>query len=187
MTEIRALEPQADAAVGDALLEHDLQQISRGDRAAFERLYRRTSVKLLAVCRRVLPEVHDAEEALQAAYLTIWRRAETYNRSRGRPMTWLITLAHRSAIDTFRQRRRSSQTLSPLVADPPAGFAAEASDASMLELCLQSLEEFDRRLLHTAFFEGATYGELAQRSEAPLGTIKSRIRRALHKLAECLR
>lgn len=169
-----------------------LQNVATGDRAAFEEVYRRTSVKLFGVCLRILPVRHEAEEALQEAYLQVWRRAGAFDASRGTAMTWLITLTRNRAIDRLRSGGK--------IATSPIELAAEVSDDApsapqILEMgedeqrlahCLGTLENAEHHLIRTAFFEGSTYAELAARASTPLGTIKSRIRRALLKLRDCL-
>lgn len=169
-----------------------LQNVATGDRAAFEEVYRRTSVKLFGVCLRILPVRHEAEEALQEAFLQVWRRAGAFDASRGTAMTWLITLTRNRAVDRLRAGGK--------IATSPIELAAEVSDDApsapqILEMgedeqrlahCLGTLENAEHHLIRTAFFEGSTYAELAARASTPLGTIKSRIRRALLKLRNCL-
>lgn len=177
---------------GAILLDALLEQVAAGDRLAFARVYRLTSTKLYAVCTRILPVRQDAEEALQETYLSIWRRAITFDPDRGKAMTWLITLARNCAID----RRRATRPTEPLPAifsdttADPAPLAWETAERRESEArllgCLDGLARDDARLIRTAFYEGSTYAELANRAATPLGTIKSRIRRALTKLAECL-
>lgn len=169
-----------------------LQRVAAGDRGAFEEVYRRTSVKLFGVCLRILPTRQEAEEALQDAYLSVWQRARSFDPARGSAMTWLITLTRNRAIDRLRGSGRALGVpieLAAEVADPsplaPALLDA-SEDEQRLARCLGTLESGDARLIRTAFFEGSTYAELAQRLTTPLGTIKSRIRRALLKLRECL-
>ena len=175
-----------------ASLAETLQRVGSGDRAAFEEVYRRTSVKLFGVCLRILPVRQEAEEALQEAYLSVWRRANLFDATRGSAMTWLISLTRNRAVDRLRSGGRIASA--PLewaddVADPApvASTLLEiGEDEQQLAHCLATLEGSEQRLIRTAFFEGSTYAELATRSATPLGTIKSRIRRALLKLRDCL-
>lgn len=169
-----------------------LGQVSLGDRAAFEEIYRRTSVKLFGVCLRILPVRQEAEEALQEAYISIWHRAASFDASRGSAMTWLITLTRNRAIDRLRARGKITTAPVELAEDiaddtPDASALIEAEqDERRLAHCLATLDKGDAGLIRTAFFQGSTYADLAGRLGAPLGTIKSRIRRALLKLRECL-
>ena len=175
-----------------ASLDSALLSVGEGERAAFEALYQHTAAKLLGVIARILPERQEAEDVLQDVFVTVWRRAGAFDPARGSAMTWLITLAHNRAIDAWRAkgRRRSDPIeLADSVADPdpdPEARAAGADDAARLAWCLDRLDAGDARLIRTAFFEGASYPELAARAARPLGTIKSRIRRALIALRACL-
>lgn len=166
--------------------------VASGDRAALAGLYRETSGKLFAVCRRILIDGHDAEEALQEAYVAIWRRAGSFDAGRGSPTTWLVVIARNCAIDRLRSRRRSPTSpieLAAEIADArPSAFdlASAGHDERRLHECLGELTPGDRAFIATAFFEGESYATLATRESLPLGTVKSRIRRALIKLRGCL-
>ena len=169
-----------------------LQRVAAGDRVAFEEVYRRTSVKLLGVCLRILPVRQEAEEALQEVYLSVWRRAASFDAARGTAMTWLITMARNRAVDRLRAGGRFAAApldLAAEVADPaPAApeMLMAGEDEQRLATCLGTLEDGDARLIRSAFFDGSTYADLANRTATPLGTVKSRIRRALLKLRTCL-
>ena len=169
-----------------------LSRIAAGEQVGMEELYRETSGKLFAVCRRILIDGHDAEEALQETYMTIWRRAAGYDAARGSPTTWLVVIARNCAIDRLRSRRRTPACPIDLAADVaddrPNAFdlTSAGHDARRLHLCLDALAAGDRAFLSTAFFEGESYATLATRQSLPLGTVKSRIRRALLALRACL-
>jgi len=164
-----------------------------GDRRAFEALYQRTASKLFGVCLRILGERGDAEEVLQDAYLAIWRKAGLYDAQRASPITWLAMIARNKAIDRLRGGRLDRAAL-PIdfgaeLADDGIDVAALAendSEGRRLHDCMGELSEEQRNAIRIAFFEGCTYEELAARSETPLGTIKSWIRRGLMKLRDCL-
>ena len=177
---------------GRTALARALAAIAAGDREAFEELYRRTSAKLFGVCLRILPERLEAEEALQEAYLSVWKRAESFDATQGTAMTWLISIARNRAVD--RLRRTSKVATAPIeladeIADPTpdaAALAMASDDEQRLARCMGTLNPGDAQFVRTAFLEGSTYSELAARTSTPLGTVKSRIRRALIKLRECL-
>ena len=164
-----------------------------GDRGAFENLYTRTSAKLFGICLRILSERTQAEEALQDVYLAIWHKAGLYDSERASPITWLAMIARNKAIDYLRARRaeRLSQPidLAAELADDGASVAELAvahDDNRRLRACFDELSGEQRRVIHTAFFEGCTYEEIAERSDTPIGTVKSWIRRGLLKLKACL-
>ena len=184
--------PTSSTPDKQARLTAALHQVAAGDRAALESVYRETSGKLFAVCRRILIDGHDAEEALQETYLTIWRRAASYDGARGSPNTWLVAVARHCAIDRLRQLRRAPASPIELAAeiadDRSSAFdiASAGHEERRLHDCLGELGPGDRAFITTAFYEGESYATLATRQSLPLGTVKSRIRRALLKLRACL-
>ena len=170
-----------------------LVAVGGGDAGAFERLYESTSAKLFGICLRVLQQRSDAEDVLQDVYVTIWRKAAQYDSARASAVTWLAMLARNKAIDRLRaggvERQSSPIELADDIRDPDASVLAKAESSEeqrRLDACLGELEAPRRQLIRIAFFEGATYEELAARSGSPLGTVKSWIRRSLLRLKACL-
>jgi RNA polymerase sigma factor (sigma-70 family) len=170
-----------------------LQAVAKGDRAALQVVYRQTSAKLFGVCLRILHERSEAEDVLQEVYLTVWRRAGSFDPARGvSPITWLTALARNRAID--RLRASKAHLNRPLdVAEETADGAPLASDALLqaedgrrLADCLGKLEAPHRAYIHAAYFRGLTYAELAEQAGAPLGTMKSWMRRSLIRLRTCI-
>jgi RNA polymerase sigma-70 factor (ECF subfamily) len=163
------------------------------DRAAFSTLYKLTSAKLFGVCLRICGDRQAAEEVLSDVYLTIWKRAGAYEPGRASPISWLATIARNRAIDWRRAAGRKVNVRlddAPDVADsdPSAEDRLVQGEADRrLHLCLDQLEEQQRGAIRTAFFDGLTYAELAERQGVPLGTMKSWIRRGLTRLKDCLR
>jgi RNA polymerase sigma factor (sigma-70 family) len=173
-------------------LEHLLSLTARGDTRAFAELYERAAGRLLGVCLRMLRDRSEAEDVLQEVFVTVWRRAGDFDGRLATATTWLITLTRNKAIDRLRQSR-ARVPLEPFhfdtLADERSGPQADAEagqEYRRLRACLDRLEPDDGRSLREAFFSGATYKELAERSQLPLGTMKSRIRRALAQLRTCL-
>jgi RNA polymerase sigma-70 factor (ECF subfamily) len=169
-----------------------MARIAAGDRDALRRLYDATSAKLFGVCLRILSDRQESEDALQEVYLTIWRRADRFDPGRASVMAWISTIARNRAIDRLRAR-------GPLAhADPADGLeildgapdaealAIAADDSGRLHDCLSQLDERTAAAIRTAFFEGVTSEALARRMGAPLGTVKSWIRRGLARLKGCL-
>lgn len=164
-----------------------------GDTAAFERLYRSTSPRLFGVCLRIVAQRSEAEDVLQEVFANVWRKAQQFDPSRASGLTWLTMLARNKAIDHIRANRSSRnlggvEDLDQLPGTGPdaQGATESAIDARRLDVCLGELEVPRRNLVRTAFFEGVTYEELAQRTGTPLGTVKSWIRRSLVRLKACL-
>ena len=182
----------AGAESGRAQLSEALAAVAGGNRRAFHLVYQRTSAKLYGICCRILGEGQDAEDALQDAYVNVWRRAGRFDAARASPITWLAAIARNAAID--RLRAKGTRLHAPIeeaqeLADPAPRADAlleQAAEAGRLHGCLGELAGRDSALIRTAFLEGASYSELAARAGEPLGTIKSRIRLALANLRECL-
>ena len=188
------MKPRVSAAGDDARerLIKALGRVARGDRAALDDVYSATSAKLFGVCLRILPDREEAEDVLQEAYLTVWRKAAAFDPSRGSPITWLVTLTRNRALDRLRSRRPIASEpidLAENVADealPADSLIEKDEEAARLAACLGELQAADGILIRAAFYQGSSYPELAARAALPLGTVKSRIRRALLKLRGCL-
>jgi RNA polymerase sigma-70 factor, ECF subfamily len=175
-----------------AQLAARLEASGRGDAAAFEDLYRRTSAKLFGICLRIFPDRQEADDALQDAYITIWNKAGTYDAARASPITWLATVTRNRAIDRLRSRGKaglaSLDEASEIADSAPLAEAQliASSEDKALHACVGALEARDAGFIRAAFMGGATYADLAVKEGLPLSTVKSRIRRALIKLRECL-
>lgn len=181
--------PETDATSLEVLLV----QVALGNRAAFAHLYQGTASRLFGICLRVLAQRSEAEDALQDVYTAVWRKAAQFDPSKASATAWLAMIARNKAIDRLRalpsQQRRASVALADEIEDPtasPAQAVQIAAERAQMEQCLQRLEPKRRSLIRAAFFDGLTYEELAARIEAPLGSIKSWIRRGLLQLRECL-
>ncbi len=182
-----------DLSRRDMPLEMLLAQVALGNRTAFEALYRGTSARLFGICLRVLSDRAEAEETLQEVFTTVWRKASQFDAGRSTAMTWLGALARNRAIDRLRslppRAARADLDVAQDLEDPgasPAQQADASNDHERLERCLRQLEVRRRSLIRAAFFEGSTYEELAARIQAPIGSIKSWIRRGLLQLRACL-
>jgi RNA polymerase sigma-70 factor (ECF subfamily) len=169
-----------------------MSRIAQADRAALRALYAATAPKLFGVCLRILSDREESEDVLQDVYLTIWRRADRFDPARASVMTWISTIARNRAIDRLRARgplARAEPVDDLQVADETPGAEAQLAagdDAARLAECLGELDARTQAVIRTAFFEGVTYEALATRMDAPLGTVKSWIRRGLARLKGCL-
>ena len=170
-----------------------LARVAGGDHAALRMVYQDTSAKLFGVCLRILKDRSEAEDVLQDVYVTVWRKAATFDPSRASPITWMVAIARNRAIDRLRARGAGGR-LEPIEAadavSDPAPAAVErvelAQQHQRLARCLEELEARHSTAIRAAFLDGATYEELAARLNVPLGTMKSWIRRGLLKLRACL-
>jgi RNA polymerase sigma-70 factor (ECF subfamily) len=192
VTDFPARAATSDADTGRARLVEALVRTGEEDRSAFRDLYALTSAKLFGICYRICGERQAAEDVLHDVYLTIWKRAGAYEPSRASPITWLATIARNRAIDWRRAQnvRRSTpiEDAPPILDTAPlvSETMIEDEDAHQLHGCLDGLETRQRDAIRTAFFDGVTYAELAERQDVPLGTMKSWVRRGLAKLKDCL-
>ncbi|OYY79657.1 MAG: RNA polymerase subunit sigma [Sphingomonas sp. 28-62-20] len=182
----------ADPAAARAHLVDVLVRTGNEDRAALSELYSLTSAKLFGIVLRICGERQAAEDVLHEVYLTVWKRASGYEPGRASPITWLATIARNRAID-WRRAQGVRQSM-PIEDAPPIADKAPLASESMvtdeenrrLHLCLDTLDDPQRVAIRTAFFEGVTYAELAERQSVPLGTMKSWVRRGLLRLRECV-
>lgn len=174
-----------------------LAQAGAGDRAAFRQLYARYSAPLFSLAVRLTGDAGEAEEALQDAFVKIWRNAATFDSRKSRPFTWAVTILRRTCIDLLRQRRRRPATLALAAAgddaapDHAAGAnvrqAAEArEDSARLRGALAEIPPPRRHALELALFSGLTHAEIARHVAQPVGTVKSWIRRGLLDLRTTL-
>ena len=183
--------PVTDPAARARLVEA-LVATGREDRSAFRTVYDLTSAKLFGVVLRICNDRGAAEEVLSDVYLTIWKRAGAYEPGRASPISWLATIARNRAIDWRRAAGRTPSTPleeAPDIADDRASafdLLAQDEGARALPLCLDALDDKQRGAIRTAFFDGLTYAEIAEREAVPLGTMKSWVRRGLIRLKECL-
>ena len=172
-----------------------LAAISGGDQRAFAQLYESCSSHLFGLLLRILQRRDWAEEALQDCFLKVWQKSETYEPSRGAPLTWLSTIARYRALDLLRMKRpevempEEGEEPPMTLADPgqdPVDGAIEGEGIGKLRDCMRGLQDEQRRSVLLAYYEGYTHQELAQAMQAPLGTVKSWVRRGLSRLRDCL-
>ncbi|MCC5809008.1 MAG: sigma-70 family RNA polymerase sigma factor [Ectothiorhodospiraceae bacterium] len=162
------------------------------DQTAFAALYQATSAKLYGIILRILKRESWAEEALQETYLKIWNGASGYSAVRGRPMTWMISIARNQALDYVRRseyRASGEETeLSDTLpgADSPHQAAEISHELERLRRCLAQLSDDQRACFLLVYHEGFTPMEVAGLRQWPLGTVKTWIRRGLQRLKACL-
>ncbi|WP_034491274.1 sigma-70 family RNA polymerase sigma factor [Afifella pfennigii] len=172
-----------------------LERAGRRDRVAFEALYRTVAGKLFAVQLRILDDRSLAEETLQEAFLKIWERASSYERSAGAPLAWMIAIARNTAIDRLRSKEerlgkksitetKTGEDILQFLADGARG--ADPLEAKALRHCLDGLETQARETVVLAYCYGFSREELAQRYARPIGTIKTWLHRSLKTLFQCL-
>ena len=166
-----------------------LVRIGEGDADAFGMLWRRLSGPVLALGRRTLSDDAAAEDVAQETFATIWRVAATFDPERGAPAGWIFTIARNAARDVARRRRLTIVEDVPDVVDPGVGPDEEAlrsAERFRIHVALAGLNPRAREVIELAYFEGLSQSEIAERIDVPLGTVKTRTRNALARLAESL-
>jgi RNA polymerase sigma-70 factor, ECF subfamily len=177
----------SDSADVDALLG----RVARGDSAAFDRLYDEVAAPVYGLARRVVRDPARAEDVTQEVFLEVWRKAPSFDEGRGSAKTWIMTIAHRRAVDAVRrnesQKRYDVQgTVEEVSHDEPADRLLEAEEHSAVRGCLDTLTELQLESVRLAYFNGYTYAEVATLLGKPLPTIKTRMRDGLIRLRDCL-
>lgn len=184
---------QAEAVTKD---EDLLDRIARGDQAAFESLYLRYTDLVYSVAMRVVADPGIAQDVAQEVFLRVWRHPGLFDVSRGRFVSWLMSVARNRAVDEVRSRgRRRLREVTPAPgaedpADPqavdPQVAAQIVSEREEVRAGLATLPEEQRVAIELAYFGGMTQQEIASVLDTPLGTVKTRIRLAMKKLRLCL-
>lgn len=160
------------------------------DPAALMALYDRHGRLAFGLAYRVLGDPGAAEEAVQDAFLQVWRRADTFDPDRGSAVrAWLLAIVHHRAIDAYRRkagRPVEAANLDPawswLAAPDPWGEVAGTLERERVQAAVAALPADQRRAIELAFFQGLTHREIAERTGDPLGTVKGRLRLGLRKL-----
>jgi RNA polymerase sigma-70 factor (ECF subfamily) len=169
-----------------------LRRCAGGDRAALRALYDREAGRMLGIATRLLRRRALAEEAVQDTFVQIWRKAASFDPTRGDGRTWIYAVLRNRALNILRGESRTDlvDDFEPMALasedDDPEVLVSKLSDASALKRCLARLETDRREAIVLAYVHGLTHGELAGRMGVPLGTAKSWIRRSLTTLRECL-
>ena len=158
--------------------------IRSGDEQAMAQLYDRYSPIIYSVALRVLGDTGAAEDILQEVFLQLWRSPDMFDASRGSMPGWLAVIARNRAIDSLRKRRPETDITEVVVSvEPDLAAKAEWSRAAdKIRGALGGMPGPQRSALEMAFFEGLTHTEIAEKTGAPLGTVKTRIRAGLMTL-----
>jgi RNA polymerase sigma-70 factor (ECF subfamily) len=181
------------AGTAGAHLSALLASASRGDESAFAELYDLTTARVFGLVRRVVRDPAQAEEVTQEVYLAVWRESARYEPSRGSPIGWILTIAHRRAVDRVRasESARERDTRFAVLDEGPAfDVVVETVTASLdsvrVRRALAMLTDVQREAITLAYFGGYTYKEVSELLDVPLGTIKTRMRDGLIRLRDTL-
>ena len=168
-----------------------LGRIACGDAAAFRLLYRQVSARAMGIALRLLKDRAEAEDVVQDTFLEVWKRAGQYEPERGGAVAWIVTIARSRAIDRLRAHGRSARTVSSSLEEPgaapePPELADQRRDRERVLSALSTLPPEQREVIELAYFEGMTQAEIASFTREPLGTVKTRVRLGMAKLADML-
>ena len=172
-----------------------LRQVALGGAAAMRDVYARCAARAFAIAIRLLPTRADAEEVLQETFLEVWRRAREFDPERGGMETWVTTIARTRAIDRLRSLGTVSRMVEgvsqqppPVSATPPSpdDAASAAQEQARVRAALEQLPPEQREVVLLGYFDGLSQSEIARKTGQPLGTVKTRARLALEKLAVLL-
>jgi len=172
-------------------LDVQLGLVARGEVAAFDVVYEQVASSVFGVVRRVIRDPAQSEEVTQDVLLDIWRNASKFDAERGSATAWVMTLAHRRAVDRVRSvQKEAERERRVATSEVPYDEVAEAVESNFererVRRCLGSLTELQRESVTLAYYGGYTYGQVAGLLGVPTGTIKTRMRDALIRLRDCL-
>ncbi|MGI9005565.1 MAG: ECF RNA polymerase sigma factor SigK [Streptosporangiaceae bacterium] len=184
-----AASPRRGPVQGD--LDALLVAVARGDEGAYEAVFDLTSAWVLGIARKVLRDPAHSEEVAQEVMLDIWRRASAFDPALGTGTGWVMTLAHRRAVDRVRSERshvsREIRAARAVIEYDEVTEAVEASlDRERVRRCLSSLSALQRECVSLAYYGGYTYAEVARLLGVPAGTVKTRMRDGLIRLRDCM-
>lgn len=170
-----------------------LGQVARSDAAAFAEFYDRTCARVFGMVTRLVRDPGYSEETTQEVYLQVWRNAAKFDPEAGSALAWLLTIAHRRAVDRVRAEEaagRHDVRYASATVEPPADVVVESAILSderrRVTECLDTLTDTQRRCIDLAYYAGLTYAEVSTRLAANLATVKSRMRDGLRSLRNCL-
>ncbi len=192
--------PAADGAVGGQpggeraadVLAPLLARVARGDEDAFAAVYDAAAALVFGVVRGIVRDPAQSEEVMQEVLLEVWRAASRFDPARGSGTAWVVTMAHRRAVDRVRaeqaaaQRERRQPPTGGRDYDVVAETVEARMDAQRVRRCLESLTELQRESVTLAYYGGYTYREVAGLLEVAVGTVKTRMRDGLIRLRDCL-
>lgn len=189
-----ATEKESADSARDALLAGLVLRMAAGEEAALGELYDATLGKVYGLALRITGRADAAEDVAAEVYHQAWRQADRYDPERGRPLTWLMTMAHSRALDSLRRRDEADSHPDPeTLAEPEAAPRADPLDLLLcverdaaLQDALARLDPVQRQLLALSFYRDLSHQEIADHSRLPLGTVKSHIRKGLLALQSAL-
>jgi RNA polymerase sigma factor (sigma-70 family) len=167
-----------------------LARVARGDDDAFAALFDRFGGVAYGLALRILRDERLAEDAVQEAFIAVWRQAASFRPERAKAQTWLLTLVHRRAVDLVRREERRRGEPLDLDSEPTGTSAADDAELrdrrSTVQHALAQLPLDQRQPIELAYYGGLTQSQLAEQLDQPIGTIKSRMFTGLKRLSELI-
>jgi RNA polymerase sigma-70 factor (ECF subfamily) len=172
-------------------LEAMLAEVAKGDEAAFRAVYDQTAAGVLGIVSRVLRDPAQSEEVMQEVLLEVWRTAARFDSSVGSANAWIMTVAHRRAVDRVRSEERAAARelrarTASIEYDEVADAALARLEQERVRRCLGGLTDLQRQSVTLAYYGGHSYREVAQLLGVAVGTVKTRMRDGLIRLRDCL-
>ncbi|WP_336514563.1 RNA polymerase sigma factor [Pollutibacter soli] len=164
--------------------------LKQHDQTAFSYLYDNYSASLYGAIVAILPDVESAPDVLQEVFVKIWKQISAYDDSKGRLFTWMLTIARNTAIDTMRSKSwKNNKRNNELTEDLITGgvTASPNTDTIGLRKIVHSLREEYRVLVELSYFEGHTQDEISRKLGIPIGTVKTRLRKAIAELGTMIK
>ena len=168
-----------------------LALVARGDQAAYESVYDQLAGPVYGLVRKILRDPAQSEEVAQEVLLEVWRAASRFDPARGSATAWVMTIAHRRAVDRVRSEcaattREQKLTPGPVTGDDVSELVETALDRQRVRRCLGALTPLQAESVKLAYYGGYAYPQVAELLGVPLGTIKTRIRDGLIRLRDCM-
>lgn len=182
-----------DAGAHQATDEVLLERVAAGEQAALSELYDRYQGLMYGMATRITGDPTQAQDVVQDAFVGVWRNAGRYTSTRASARTWMLSIVHHRAVDAIRRRRPTTELPETDAFLPPALMApdvwpevSQRLDGDAVRVALDQLPAAQREAIKLAYFGGLTQQEIAARTEAPLGTVKSRVRLGLLQMRRVL-
>jgi RNA polymerase sigma-70 factor (ECF subfamily) len=168
-----------------------LGRVARGDQGAFEHVYEQVAGPVYGLVLRVVRDPAQSEEVAQEVLVDVWRTASRYDPNRGSALAWVMTLAHRRAVDRVRSAQAAANREERVARaerehDEVAEYVEARLEREQVRRCLGTLTDLQRESVTLAYYNGYTYREVAELLNVPLGTVKTRMRDGLIRMRDCL-